>query len=63
MPHLLERKLEATYGKGDPRVYATMNKLGFMHGNKETAKGRAVDAKIKRKVTIADLMEHKGDKD
>jgi hypothetical protein len=50
MPEFLERKLEKQYGKGDPRVYATMNKIGAMHGNKITAKGRAMEKKHKRDV-------------
>lgn len=45
MPKFLERKLEKEYGKKNPIVYATMNKLGYMHGNKETASGRAVQKK------------------
>lgn len=48
MPAFLEKKLEAEYGKGNPRVYATMNSLGYMHGNKETAAGRAAQAKHDR---------------
>ena len=48
MPEFLERKLEKEYGKGDSRVYATMNTLGAMHGNKETAKGREMERKHKR---------------
>ena len=38
-------ELEKEYGKGNPRVYATMNSIGAMHGNKETAKGRAMEKK------------------
>ena len=45
MPKFLEHKLEQEYGKKNPIVYATMNKLGFMHGNKETAKGRLAEKK------------------
>ncbi len=59
MPAFLERKLEAQYGKGDPRVYATMNSLGAMRGNKETAKGRAMQRKHeRRKMTVAQMMGH-----
>jgi hypothetical protein len=36
----VEGKLAQRYGAGDPRVYATLNKVGLMHGNKTTAKGR-----------------------
>jgi len=45
VPEFLEKKLESQYGEGDPRVYATMNKLGYMRGSKETAKGKAAQAK------------------
>lgn len=48
MPAFLEKKLEAEYGKGDPRVYATMNAIGAMRGNKTTAKGEAMQAKHDR---------------
>jgi len=47
MPKFLEHKLEKEYGKGNPAVYATMNKLGYMKGSKETAKGKALDKKKK----------------
>jgi hypothetical protein len=43
MPEFLEKKLEKQYGTGDPRVYATMNTIGAMHGSKETAKGRQME--------------------
>jgi hypothetical protein len=45
MPAFLEKKLEAEYGKGNSRVYATMNAIGAMHGNKETPKGKAMEKK------------------
>lgn len=45
MPNFLEKKLEKEYGKGNPRVYATMNAIGAMHGNKETPKGRTMAKK------------------
>jgi hypothetical protein len=48
MPRFLEKKLENEYGKGDPRVYATMNSLGAMRGNKDTKKGREMERKHKR---------------
>lgn len=45
-PRFLEKKLMAEYGPNNPSaVYGTMNKLGAMRGNKETAKGRAMQAK------------------
>jgi len=48
MPKFLEEKLEKEYGKGNPRVYKTMNAIGAMRGNKETAKGRAMEKKHER---------------
>ena len=35
----VEGKLKARYGKDDPRVYATLNKVGLMRGNQPTKKG------------------------
>lgn len=48
MPIKLERKLKKEYGKKSPIPYKIMNKLGYMHGNKETAKGRALDQRTKK---------------
>lgn len=45
MPKFLEDKLRAEYGDNDSAVYGTMNKIGAMHGNKETAKGREMERK------------------
>ena len=45
MPKFLEDKLKAEYGADSKIPYAVMNKIGAMHGNKETAKGRAMEAK------------------
>ena len=48
MPAFLEEKLKREY-PGDPgAVYGTLNKLGAMRGNKETPKGRAMQAKHDR---------------
>jgi len=66
MPAFLEAKLKKEYGNNPHAIYGTMNKLGAMRGNKETAKGRAMqakhDAKTKRKGTVAakigDQMMH-----
>lgn len=35
----------AEYGPNSDVPYKVMNKIGAMHGNKETAKGRAMQAK------------------
>lgn len=48
MPKFLEDRLRAEYGDNPHAIYGTMNKIGAMHGNKETAKGRAMDAKHSR---------------
>ena len=45
MPKFLEAVLKKEYGDNDNAVYGTMNKIGAMKGNKETAKGRAMQAK------------------
>lgn len=48
MPEFLERKLRAQYGDNPAAIYGTMNKIGAMRGNKETAKGREMERKHKR---------------
>ena len=48
MPKFLEDKLKKEYGNNPGAIYGTMNKIGAMHGNKETAKGREMEAKHKR---------------
>ena len=45
MPKFLEQKLKREYGAKSAIPYKVMNSLGYMRGNKETAKGRAADAK------------------
>jgi hypothetical protein len=45
MPAFLESKLKKEYGAKSKIPYMVMNRLGAMHGNKETAKGRAMQAK------------------
>jgi len=49
MPEFLEKKLKKEYPNNPGAVYGTMNKLGYMHGNKETAKGAAAERKHKAK--------------
>jgi hypothetical protein len=41
----LERQLKAEYGADSAIPYKIMNAKGYMRGNKETAKGKAADAK------------------
>ncbi len=45
MPAFLEKKLKAEYGNNPGAVYGTLNKIGAMHGSKETAKGREMERK------------------
>lgn len=47
MPKILEEKLKKEYGAKSDVPYKIMNKLGFMRGSKETAKGKALDRKKK----------------
>jgi hypothetical protein len=49
MPKFLEEKLKKQYGDNPGAIYGTMNKLGYMHGNKETEKGREAEAKYNAK--------------
>ena len=48
MPKFLEDKLKAEYGANSKIPYAVMNKIGAMHGNKETAKGVEMERKHER---------------
>ena len=50
MPKFLEDKLKAEYGENSKIPYKVMNKIGAMHGNKETAKGRAMERKHEREI-------------
>ena len=56
MPKFLEAKLKRQYGAKSDIPYKIMNKIGAMHGSKETAKGRAMAekhaSKSKRKFRI-----------
>lgn len=45
MPKFLEDKLKREYPNNPHAVYGTMNAIGAMHGNKETAKGAAMEKK------------------
>lgn len=57
MPKFLENKLKAEYRAKGKRgkalahaVYGTMNAIGAMRGNKETAKGARMEAKHEKKI-------------
>lgn len=60
MPAFLEEKLKREYGKKSSIPYKVMNKLGAMRGNKETAKGRAMEAKHSKGKSIARMMQEAG---
>ncbi len=57
MPKFLEDRLKKEYPNNPGAVFGTMNKLGAMKGNKETAKGKAMERKhsadMKRKASAA----------
>ena len=64
MPKFLEEKLKREYGDNPHAIYGTLNKIGAMRGNKETAKGREMEAKHRRdmrhrgkKTSIGEMME------
>lgn len=64
MPAFLEHKLKAEYGDNPHAIYGTMNSIGAMHGNKITAKGRAMEKKhsrdmfSKKKTSLGEMMQH-----
>lgn len=45
MPQFLIDKLKKEYPNNPGAVYGTLNDIGAMHGNKETEKGREMEAK------------------
>ena len=51
MPKFLEQKLKREYPNNPSAVYATLNSIGAMRGNKETAKGRTMQKKHDAKVS------------
>jgi hypothetical protein len=50
MPKFLEDKLRKQYGNNPAAIYGTMNKIGAMHGNKETALGKRMELKHEGKL-------------
>lgn len=58
MPRFLEDKLKREYPNDPGAVYGTMNKLGAMHGNKETAKGREMERKHEADMKKMGNMSH-----
>lgn len=59
MPLFLENKLKAQYPNNPGAVYGTLNKLGMMHGNKVTAKGKAIQAKHDRKLAAGKRQSYR----
>lgn len=57
MPKFLEKKLRAEYGDNPSAIYGTMNAIGAMRGNKETAKGKRMQKKHDKKKSIAEAMK------
>ena len=51
MPKFLENKLKKKFGAKSKAPYKIMNAIGAMHGNKETAKGEAMERKHEAKVS------------
>ena len=45
MPKFLEEKLKKEYPGDNHAVFGTMNKIGAMRGNRETAKGKTMEKK------------------
>ena len=45
MPKFLEKRLKKEYGAKSGIPYAIMNRLGYMHGSKETKKGARAEEK------------------
>jgi hypothetical protein len=52
VPKFLEDKLKSEYPNDPGAVYGTLNSIGAMKGNRETAKGRAMQAKHDRNSRI-----------
>ena len=52
MPKFLEEKLSKEYGGDKHAIFGTMNKIGAMHGNKETAKGVSMERKHNAKMKL-----------
>ncbi len=62
MPAFLEAKLKQEYGASSATPYKIMNSIGAMRGNKETAKGRAMQKKHAQRTNIGELMTEAGGK-
>ena len=62
MPKFLEAELKKEYGANSDVPFKIMNSAGLMHGNKETEKGREMEAKHNDKLTrhLVGRKGHKG---
>ncbi len=58
MPRILESKLKKEYPNNPHAVYGTLNKIGAMKGNKETAKGKAIEKKLEKRSKKAGYYVH-----
>ena len=45
MPEFLEKRLKREYPGNPGAVFGTLNRLGAMHGSKETSKGKQMERK------------------
>jgi len=54
MPKFLEDKLKTEYGANSKVPYKVMNAVGAMRGNKETAKGAAMERKHDAKIRLSE---------
>ena len=57
MPAFLEQKLRAEYGNNKRAIFGTMNAIGVMRGNKETAKGKAMQRKHDARVSVKGMLK------
>lgn len=58
MPQFLEKKLKKEYGDNPHAIYGTLNKIGAMKGNKETAKGKEMEKKHEAKTKALNKKKH-----
>ena len=57
MPKFLEEKLKKEYGNNPSAIYGTLNKIGAMHGNKETSKGKRMEKEHEEKRSKQKALE------
>lgn len=60
MPKFLIDKLKKEYPNNPGAVWGTLNKIGAVHGNKETAKGRQMEAKHERDEAAGTASDQRG---